>query len=147
MQSSPQSTALFNNASMGIVALSSKGAIQTINPFALSLFGYSLEEILEKPIEVLIPHRFHHKHINHRNEYMHNPRNRPMGVGLDLLALKKDGTEFHVEVSLGSYQNNGEENVIAFISDITIRKSAEKEINKLHDRLEATVEKRTRDLQ
>ena len=50
-----------------------------------------------------------------------------MGVGMDLFAVKKDGTEFPVEVSLGSYQNNGVENVIAFISDISIRKKAQAE--------------------
>ena len=146
MLSSPQSSALFNNASLGIVVVNSKGIIQTINPFALSLFGYSLEETLEKPIEMLIPHRFHNKHVSHRDKYIHNPKNRPMGVGMDLFGLKKDGTEFPVEVSLSNYQNNDELNVIAFISDITIRKKAEVEIKKLNDELEATVENRTRDL-
>jgi signal transduction histidine kinase len=69
-----------------------------------------------------------------------------MGVGLDLFAVKKDGTEFPVEVSLGNYQTNGERNVIAFISDISIRKKALDEVEKLNDELEATVEQRTRDL-
>lgn len=146
MQSSPESSALFKNASMGIVVVNNKGAIQSINPFALKLFGYSSEEIIEKPIEVLIPDRYHNKHVNHRNGYIHNPRSRPMGLGMDLFAVKKDGIEFPVEVSLGSYQNNDEENVIAFISDITIRNKADTEIKKLNDELEAMVERRTKDL-
>ena len=146
MQSSPKSNALFLNASMGIVVVNSKGIIQLINPFALTLFGYATEEIVGKPVEVLIPGRYHHKHVGHRKEYIQAPHNRPMGVGMDLYAIKKDSTEFPVEVSLGTFDNEGEENVIAFISDITIRKNAEKEIKKLNDELEATVEQRTKDL-
>jgi PAS domain S-box-containing protein len=146
MHSSPQISALFDNASMGIVVVNSLGAIQSINPFALKLFGYSSEELLQKPVELLIPQRFNQKHVSHRDKYVHSPRNRPMGVGMDLFAVKKDGTEFPVEVSLSSYQLNNEPNVMAFISDITIRKQAETQIKKLNDELEATVDKRTRDL-
>ena len=146
MLASPQSNALFSNASLGIIVVNNKGIIQAINPFALDLFGYSLEETLERPIEILIPHRFHNKHVGHRDKYIHNPKNRPMGVGMDLFGIKKDGTEFPVEVSLGNYQNYDEQNVIAFISDITIRKKAETEIKKLNDELETTVENRTKEL-
>ena len=135
--------ALFNHASMGIVVANNKGEIQSVNPFALNLFGYTMEEIHNKPIEVLIPIRYHHKHIDHRNTYIHNPKSRPMGVGMDLFAVKKDGTEFPVEVSLGNYQNNTDINVIAFISDISVRKKAEAQIINLNNELETTVEKRT----
>lgn len=139
--------ALFSHATMGIVVANNKGEIQSVNPFALNLFGYTMEEIYNKPIEVLIPRRYHHKHIGHRNTYIHNPKSRPMGVGMDLFAIKKDGTEFPVEVSLGNYQNNTEINVIAFISDISVRKKAEAQIIKLNNELETTVEQRTKDLQ
>jgi PAS domain S-box-containing protein len=138
--------ALFNHASMGIVVANSKGAIQSVNPFALKLFGYTAEEVIERPIEVLIPQRYHHKHVHHREAYIHHPRNRPMGVGMDLFAIKKDGSEFPVEVSLGIYHDNGSPKVIAFISDISIRKKAEVEIEKLNNELEAIVELRTKEL-
>ena len=146
MQSTHKSNALFTHASMGIVVVNSKGIINLINPFALNLFGYDAEEIIGKPIEMLIPQRYHLKHEGNRNEYVRHPRNRPMGVGMDLYAVKKDDSEFPVEVSLGAFDNDGEENVIAFISDITIRKNAEKEIRKLNDELEAKVDERTNDL-
>lgn len=147
MQSSPQNIALFNNTSMGIVVVNSDGNIMAINPFALKLFGYELEEIVGKPIEALIPQRFHYRHVHDRKEYFDDPRSRPMGLGMDLFAIKKDGTEFPVEISLGNYQNNGDISVIAFINDISVRKRTETEIKKLNDELEATVEQRTKELQ
>ena len=138
--------ALFNHASMGIVVVNSKSFIQSVNPFALNLFEYTIEELIDKPIEVLIPNRYHNKHVGHRDAYTRNPNSRPMGVGLDLFAVKKSGIEFPVEVSLGNYQKDGDKNVIAFISDISIRKKAEADIEKLNDDLEATVEQRTKQL-
>ncbi len=143
MQSSPQNIALFKHASMGIVVTDAGGIIKSINPFALNLFAYTSEEVVDKPIETLIPGRFHHHHVADRQAYTHNPRSRPMGLGMDLFAVRKDGSEFPVEVSLGIYDSDGESSVIAFVTDITVRKKAEKEIRKLNDELEATVEKRT----
>lgn len=138
--------ALFNHASMGIVVVNSSAQILSVNPFALKLFGYKIDELIGKPIETLIPSRFKNKHIDHRYDYTHNPKSRPMGVGMDLYAAKKDGTEFPVEVSLGNYDNNGDKNVIAFVSDISIRKKAEEEIEKLNDDLEGAIEQRTKEL-
>ncbi len=138
--------ALFNHASMGIVVASSTAIIQSVNPFALKLFGYELAELIGEPIEKLIPSRFHEKHVHHRNDYTHNPKSRPMGVGLDLYAIKKNGAEFPIEVSLGNYDNNGEKKVIAFVSDISIRKKAEAEVEKLNDDLEGAIEQRTKEL-
>ncbi|MGZ8524008.1 MAG: PAS domain-containing sensor histidine kinase, partial [Chitinophagaceae bacterium] len=141
-----QFEALFNHASMGIVVMDNAGSIQSVNPFALKIFGYAAGELIGMPVELLIPQRYHLKHADHRNEYMHHPTNRPMGGGMDLFAVKKNGKEFPVEVSLGYYQSNGGENAIAFISDISIRKRAEAEIIKLNNELETTVQKRTNDL-
>ena len=138
--------ALFNHASMGIVVVNSKGIILSVNPFALNLFCYTIDEIIDKPIEILIPKRFHHRHVDHRENYTHNPKSRPMGVGMDLFGVKKDGNDFPLEVSLGTYEKDGDKNVIAFISDTSVRKNAEAEIIKLNDELEATVEQRTKEL-
>ncbi|WP_300601266.1 PAS domain-containing sensor histidine kinase [Niabella sp.] len=138
--------ALFNQASMGIIVVDNTAEIQSANPFALALFGYSLEELLHKPIELLIPGRYHNRHVTHRDGYTHHPKARPMGVGMDLFAVKKDGSEFPVEVSLSNYQDEGKQFIIAFISDISIRKKAEAEIEELNNKLESTVEQRTREL-
>ena len=138
--------AIFNHASMGIVVINNNGVIVSVNPFALDLFKYTLPELRDQPIEILIPARYRHKHEGHRDTYMKHPRSRPMGVGMILFAVKKDGSEFPVEVSLGNYLNNGEKLGIAFISDISIRKKAEDEILHFNDKLEYTVEQRTKQL-
>ncbi|MEP6747311.1 MAG: PAS domain-containing sensor histidine kinase [Bacteroidota bacterium] len=135
--------ALFNNASMGIVVVNSQAAIQSVNPFALTLFGYTLDEVLGNTIELLVPRRYHHRHVQDRDGYIADPKSRPMGVGLDLFGSKKDGTEFPVEVSLSSYTDKDEKYMIAFISDISVRKNAEAEIIKLNNDLESTVAQRT----
>lgn len=138
--------ALFNHACIGIVLASSKGDIYSINPFALKLFGYTGEEVIGRKIEMLIPDRYRYTHVGHRETYWHSPKSRPMGLGRDLFAVRKDGSEFPVEVSLGNYQNEDDKNIIAFINDISVRKKAEAEIVKLNDELEMAVEERTRDL-
>ena len=145
-ESSNHIEAFFEYATMGILVTDSSGKITAINPFALTEFGYTEKELIGKKIETLIPSRFHNKHIHHREKYSETLQNRPMGVGMELFALKRDGTEFPVEVSLGNYNNNGDKYVIAFISNISIRKKAAEEIIKLNDELEATVEQRTKDL-
>lgn len=88
-QDSYRYEAFFNQASVGIIIVNSKAAIQSANPFALNLFGYTLNELLQQSIEVLIPMRYHTKHVTHRTTYAHHPKSRPMGVGMDLYAIKK----------------------------------------------------------
>jgi PAS domain S-box-containing protein len=138
--------ALFEYATIGILITDSNGVITAINPFALSEFGYTRKELLGKKIEMLIPTRFQGQHVRNREHYSKRPQTRPMGVGMDLFALKKDGTEFPVEVSLGNYHTNGDRYVIAFITNISVRKKGETEIKQLNDDLEATVERRTKEL-
>ena len=81
--------AVFAYATMGILVTDSNGIIIAINPFALKEFGYVAEELIGKKIEVLIPSRFHHNHTHHRQNYAAKPQNRPMGVGMTCLLLKK----------------------------------------------------------
>ena len=138
--------AFFEYATMGILITDGCGKITAINPFALKEFGYTGKELIGKEIEVLIPARFHKKHIQHREKYSKKNQSRPMGAVMNLLAAKKNGTEFPVEISLGNYHNNGDKYVIAFISNISMRKKAEADIEMINNKLETTVELRTRDL-
>ncbi|RYF88071.1 MAG: PAS domain S-box protein, partial [Chitinophagaceae bacterium] len=139
-------SALLEHASMGILETDNNAEIIDINLSALKLFGYEKHEVLHRKIELLIPQRFHGRHVEHRTHYLDHPKNRPMGLGMDLFAVKKNGEEFPVEVSLTKYTMDDQPYVIAFISDISIRKKNELEIKKLNDELEETVEVRTREL-
>ncbi len=145
-ESSNHFEAFFMYATLGVLVINNSGEITTINPFALKEFGYTREELIGKKIELLVPTRFRDKHIHHREKYTEKPRNRPMGVKADLYALKKDGTEFPVQIGLGNYHFNGEEFVIAFISNMSAHKKAEAEVIKLNNELETKVEQRTREL-
>jgi PAS domain S-box-containing protein len=139
--------ALFNNAAIGIIHVNTEGQIILINNFALKQFGYTVQELVGKKIEMLIPHRFQGRHERHRNNYHeYSAHSRPMGVGMDLFAIKKDGTEFPVEVSLSSYSVDGNDYVIAFVSDITVRKRSEEALIQLNAQLEEKIKERTKSL-
>ncbi len=129
-------TSLFENATEGIILTNGAGKIVLVNPAAENIFGYKAEELADRLIEVLIPQRFTHNHDNLREEFYHHLQNRRMGVGRDLFAKRKDGTEFPVEVSLSHYRENNEVFVIAFVVDITARKNHELNFKRHQERLE-----------
>ena len=85
--------ALFNYASIGILVTNEQGEIVLVNDFLLAQFEYeNAIDLIGKKVEVLIPSRFHTNHIKHRNNYADQAKRRPMGLGMDLFALRKDGT-------------------------------------------------------
>lgn len=138
--------ALIDNASIGILVSNSNGIMLLVNPFLLDQFGYTENELIGQSIEKLMPARFHGSHSNKLSHYSQDPRKRPMGFGLDLAGIKKDGTEFPVEISLGDYQFNSEKFIVAFLSDITKRKESENALKLLNEELEQKIEIRTEHL-
>lgn len=138
--------ALFNNAAIGIVIVNTGGQIILVNKFALNQFGYTEEELIGKKIEMLVPSRYAMKHEHHRENYHTHAHSRPMGMGIDLFAVKKDKTEFPVEVSLSAYKTAEGDFAIAFINDISLRKASEDALLKLNAELEEKVAERTRSL-
>lgn len=143
MESPDGLAALFDYATEGILVTDSLGRIIKINPSALTLFGYTQQELLGETIEKLIPARFATKHVGNREQFSQNPHSRSMGKGYDLYGLKKDGTEIPVEISLSPFTQNNERFVIAFIVDITERKESEKKLMNYSQELEQQVEQRT----
>ncbi|WP_346318377.1 PAS domain-containing sensor histidine kinase [Chitinophaga sp. YIM B06452] len=135
--------ALFDYASIGILVANRKGQIVMINDFALQQFGYDRGELLNQQVEMLIPRRVHGEHVKHRERFNAHPQSRPMGIGLDLFAVRKDGTEFPVEISLSHYTNEEGAFVIAYVNNITERKKAEEKVEKMNTELELMVEERT----
>ncbi|MCE3294396.1 MAG: sensor signal transduction histidine kinase [Crocinitomicaceae bacterium] len=134
--------ALFLFATEAILVANGNGDIVRINPSAERLFGYEKDELKGQKIEALIPGRFS-AHQQHREKYVENPHPRAMGADIDLYALRKDGTEFPVEISLSPYMVQGQKFVVAFIVDITTRKEEEEKIKTYSDDLEKQVKSRT----
>jgi len=121
--------ALFEHASLGILVADENGVIELVNNFMLRQFGYTEKnELVGKPVETLIPKRYDHLHHKHRENYNRHPEPRSMGVGRDLYAVKKDGSEFPVEVSLSNYHTIDGNYIIAFVIDITKRKEIEQNV-------------------
>jgi len=143
MESKQGIEALFLHATEGILVTNSKGQITRINPSAEKLFGYAPGELTGQKIEVLVPQRLSHQHENNRTHYAHHPHARSMGLGMELFGLKKDGSEFPVEISLSPYSNEEDTFVIAFIVDITLRKEAELNLRNYSEDLEKQVKNRT----
>jgi len=110
---------LFECATIGILVISDTGRIELANPCATGLFGYQMGELIGKPVEVLVPDSLKPKHVGHRQGYFAAPKARPMGVGRELFARKKDGSVFPVEISLGHYKLDSENLAVAFVTDIT----------------------------
>ncbi|MGX7685985.1 PAS domain-containing sensor histidine kinase [Flectobacillus roseus] len=142
--------ALFMHAAMGIVMMDKSSKIVLTNRYANALFGYETNELLGMPIETLLPTALSETHRQHTEKYLHKPQIRPMGIGLDLKARKKDGTLFSVEISLSFFEQNGNQYFISFINDITYKKKIEmemilknQEIKKLNESLEQEVMNRT----
>ncbi len=152
-----QLNALFEFATEGILLTNKDGKIVLANPAVLHLFQYEKHELIGKPIETLIPTRFHANHGGHRAGFYQQPSNRTMGHGRDLFGKTKSGSEIPVEVSLSYYKEKDEFFVIAFVVDITQRKKSEAilveqktqleqitaTIKKLNAELEDKVEQRT----
>lgn len=138
--------ALFNYASIGILITNNSGDIQMANKFIELQFGYNEGELIGKKVESLIPSRFAHRHVGHRERFNNNPHSRPMGLGMELAGQKKDGTEFPVEVSLGHYKIDEISYSLAFINDITQRKETEQAIKQLNAHLEEKVKEGSQSL-
>ena len=100
------------------------------------MFGRTREELLGSQVEALIPERFLHNHVSHRDRYGTHPVRRPMGAGLDLFALRKDGTEFAVDINLSPLEGVEAGRVLCVIRDVSPRRAAEEKIKVLNQNLE-----------
>lgn len=131
---------ILDAAPIAIVMVDQQGNIVYANEKLAHMFGYSQQELLQQPIELLMPERFRQDHRAHRADFALHPRVRPMGSGMDLAARRKDGTEFPIEAGLSPIQVGDEMLVVGSITDVSRRKQIE-------EMLEQRVEERTRELE
>jgi PAS domain S-box-containing protein len=123
-------------APCGIVMIDGQGRIAMINPQAELMFGYERAELIGNPLEILLPERLRAAHGAHRQAFASAPALRQMGVGRDLTARRKDGSEFPVEIGLNPVAGNPEGLVLAMVTDITRRSTLQLELRQANANLE-----------
>jgi two-component system, NarL family, sensor histidine kinase UhpB len=116
------------------------GAIGYVNRHGAMMFGYTAGELLGKAVEVLVPGHLREQHQRHRESYYETMPVRPMGVGGDLIGLRKDGTKFPVEISLSPLETSKGVRVISVIRDVTTRRRLEEAIKESEERYRSLVE-------
>lgn len=126
---------LFQSSGEGIMLFNSDGEVEMTNPRAREMFGYDEKELDGLKVEKLVPKNVRSKHEGYRKDYIKKPQPRQMGIGRDLSGVRKDGTTFPLEISLSYIQHNDQKMVVAFVTDITIRKQNEQELEEQRHQL------------
>jgi len=124
----------------GFVVTGPDGVIRGANPRAAEMFGYTPEELSGLPIEELVPERFRRAHPTHRANYNAHPRTRQMGAGMNLLARRRDGSEFPVDIMLRPMETPDGPIVLSFIRDMTEQRAAQEELRRNDQQLRSIVE-------
>lgn len=121
--------AIMSNAPLAIIVVNANGSIETANPQAETMFGYASGELTGQEIEILLPEGLRAKHVQARQQYNRQPYTRAMGIGMDLVARRKDGSQFPVEVGLSHNQLADGHKITCFVSDISPRKQLDERKN------------------
>jgi PAS domain S-box-containing protein len=126
---------LLEAAPDAMVIVDDVGDIVLVNAQVERLFGYRRNDLLGRPVEMLLPERYRPVHVSHRRDYAQHAHPRPMGAGLDLFAVRKDGSEVPVEISLSPLDTDEGPLVVAAIRDISERKRVEQQVAAANERL------------
>ena len=116
---------LLETAVQGILAIDVHGSVVIANRAAEEMFGYGRNELLGRPLEILLPDHLRERHAMNRETFLTHLEPRPMGLGFDLQGLRRDGTHFPVEIGLNGLETAEGKLAVAFINDITERKRTE----------------------
>jgi PAS domain S-box-containing protein len=144
---------IFQSSVEAIIMVDQEGKILLANPVTEHMFGYGKDALIGLVVEDLLPAHMRHQHVGYRKKFTAHPEPRPMGMGRDLIAQRRDGTQFPVSVSLSYTNIDGEVLVMAFVSDISERKKGEEALKRSEEQLlvyaselEKKVQSRTEDL-
>jgi PAS domain S-box-containing protein len=137
---------LFETSAETLIIVNREGVIVLANPRIKQMLGYEKDEIIGKEIETLIPVDLREIHKSHRNQYVKSPKDRPMGVGLELYALNKNKEKIPVEISLNHFTYEGNFYVMALLTDISKRQEAQEELKKINNQLEQIIQERSKRL-
>lgn len=137
-----QST-IFKNMIDGVIIIDENGTIETVNPPVTALFDYQPEEVIGKNIKMLMPEPYQGEHDGYLDKYRRTGEKKIIGIGRDVVGLRKDGMTFPMELSVSEMTLNGKVFFTGMVRDITDRKRAEVELNKYSHELETMVAART----
>jgi len=118
----------FNRIPVAMIVVNEGGEIIRLNDLAETTFGYASEELIGQKVEMLLPHRYRNKHPGYRRGFLAEPSARPMGAGRDLSGLRKDGSEFPVEIGINPVETGEGPMILSVILDLSERKQSEKRI-------------------
>ncbi|MGN6179507.1 MAG: PAS domain-containing sensor histidine kinase [Mucilaginibacter sp.] len=135
--------AIIENAIDGIITIDEHGFVETINPSACKLFQYTPEEVIGNNINMLMPEPYHSQHDGYIQRYQHTGDPHIIGIGREVMGLKKDGTVFPFRLGVSEVQFLGRKVYTGFIHDLTREKEAEEKLKEYAAHLEDEVEKRT----
>jgi formate hydrogenlyase transcriptional activator len=132
--------ALLESSPDAMVIVDQSGRIVLANSQTEKMFGYTNAELMGEPVEMLMPEKFRIRHVEHRLGYAVAPHARPMGIGMELLGQRKDGTAFPVEISLSPLEGETSKYYASAIRDVTERKKAEERIRLSEERFRLLVD-------
>jgi PAS domain S-box-containing protein len=131
---------LFEVSPDAIFVTDAQGVIRGANPRAADLFGHTQTELIGKPIEDLVPERFRKRHPSHRENYNAHPRARQMGAAMNLFGLRRDGSEFPVDIMLKPIETVAGPVVLSFVRDVTEQRAALEALRRNDQQLRSIVE-------
>ena len=146
MESAKLLKAVIENSNEGIITIDDSGIVESINPGALKLFGYTSEDVIGQNISMLMPEPYKSQHDNYIGKYLKTGKRNIIGIGREVLGQKKDGSTFPFWLSISEVNYENRKIFTGFVQDLTKQKEAEEKLRLYTEELEEIIRERTDDL-